>query len=90
MRRCNLWRVTTQQVEAKLKACPKLQPTHVAITDISGGCGSFYRVEVESPAFADQPLVQQHRLVHATLKKEIAEGVARVISVRPWSSSLFE
>jgi stress-induced morphogen len=59
-------------VENKLKVS-SLKPTALKIEDISGGCGSFYRVTVTSKAFEGKSLVQQHRLVNEALKEEIAQ-----------------
>ena len=75
MFRRNLWRlgVTTAQVEAKLRNSELLKPTAVVVEDISGGCGSFFKVSVTSAAFEGKMLVQQHRLVNDVLKEEIAE-----------------
>ena len=53
-----------------------LKATDVKVEDISGGCGSMYRVEVESPMFAGVPLVKQHRMVNEVLKSEITVGTA--------------
>ena len=92
MMRRSLWRlaeaVTALSIEAKLKACPTLAPVaSVAVQDISGGCGSFFKVEVASDAFQGKSLVQQHRMVHATLSKEIAEihGITVVSKIPPKS-----
>ena len=75
MFRRNLWRlgVTTAQVEAKLRNSELLKPTAVVVEDISGGCGSFFKVSVTSAVFEGKMLVQQHRLVNDVLKEEIAE-----------------
>ena len=58
-------------VEARVRDS-HLRPTNVTVEDISGGCGSFYKVTVVSSAFAGKSLVQQHRLVNDVLKEEIA------------------
>ena len=52
-----------------------LQPpiTHCEVTDVSGGCGSFFKVKVVSPAFQGKSLVERNRLVYAALKDEIGE-----------------
>lgn len=38
----------------------------------SGGCGSAFRVTVESNAFQGLTTIKQHRLVQAALKDEVA------------------
>ncbi|ETK79503.1 hypothetical protein F441_14905 [Phytophthora nicotianae CJ01A1] len=49
----------------------QLDAVHVKVTDVSGGCGSMFDVEVASPQFAGQSRVKQHRMVNAILKEEI-------------------
>eukprot|EP01137_Pigoraptor_chileana_P001250 Opistho-2@38620 len=46
-------------------------PSHLLVEDISGGCGSMYRVEVESANFTGLSLVKQYRLVHDVLDEDI-------------------
>lgn len=45
----------------------------MAVVDVSGGCGSMYRVEVVSPQFDGMNMVKQHRLVQSVLAAEIAD-----------------
>jgi stress-induced morphogen len=49
-----------------------LKPTILDVQDISGGCGQSFHVRVHSAAFAGKSLVQQHQVVNALLKDEIA------------------
>ncbi|CEG50453.1 BolA (bacterial stress-induced morphogen)-related protein [Plasmopara halstedii] len=49
----------------------QLEAIYVKVTDISGGCGSMFDVEVVSPHFAGQSRVKQHRMVNQILKEEI-------------------
>jgi stress-induced morphogen len=37
----------------------------------SGGCGTMFRIYVESSSFLGQSLIQQHRQVHDILKEDI-------------------
>lgn len=41
----------------------QLDAVHVKVTDVSGGCGSMFDVEVASPRFEGQSRVKQHRMV---------------------------
>ncbi|EJD01271.1 bola-like protein [Fomitiporia mediterranea MF3/22] len=52
----------------------RFNPSRLQVQDVSGGCGTFYAITIASKAFADIPMVQQHRLVNKTLKEEI-EGI---------------
>ena len=55
----------------KLETCAILRPKRVNVTDISGGCGSFFKVEVLAEIFTGKSLVQQHRMVNEALRSEI-------------------
>lgn len=41
-----------------------LAAVHVKVTDVSGGCGSMFDIEVASPQFVGQTRVKQHRMVN--------------------------
>mmetsp|Transcript_19357 Transcript_19357/g.38681 ORF Transcript_19357/g.38681 Transcript_19357/m.38681 type:complete len:114 (-) Transcript_19357:62-403(-) len=45
----------------------------VKVTDISGGCGSMYNVQVTSQLFKGVSKVKQSRMVQDLIKKEIGE-----------------
>ncbi|CAH0473183.1 unnamed protein product [Peronospora belbahrii] len=49
----------------------QLDAVHVKVTDVSGGCGSMFDVQVVSAQFIGQSRVKQHRLVNEILKEEI-------------------
>ncbi|CAM9558907.1 unnamed protein product [Choristocarpus tenellus] len=50
----------------------KVAASKAVVQDISGGCGSMYKIEVESPMFKGKGLVAQHRMVKEALRDEIA------------------
>ncbi|KAJ2856157.1 hypothetical protein GGI22_003902, partial [Coemansia erecta] len=58
-----------QQLYDKLAS--ELQPTRLAVTDSSGGCGSMYVVEIEAEQFRELSRVKQTKLVTSLLKQEI-------------------
>lgn len=62
--------VTPELLTQKLK--DSLNATHVAIEDMSGGCGQAFNAIIVSPAFEGKNLLARHRLVNNTLKAEIA------------------
>lgn len=41
------------------------------VQDISGGCGSMYALDIESPKFKGLTVIKQHKLVNEILKDEI-------------------
>ncbi|KAG6616175.1 bolA-like protein 3 isoform X2 [Phytophthora cinnamomi] len=51
----------------------RLEAVHVKVTDVSGGCGSMFDIEVASAQFAGQSRVKQHRMVNEILKEEIKD-----------------
>eukprot|EP00614_Pseudopedinella_elastica_P020940 CAMPEP_0172616438 /NCGR_PEP_ID=MMETSP1068-20121228/64528_1 /TAXON_ID=35684 /ORGANISM="Pseudopedinella elastica, Strain CCMP716" /LENGTH=70 /DNA_ID=CAMNT_0013421875 /DNA_START=250 /DNA_END=462 /DNA_ORIENTATION=+ len=51
----------------------KLAASKVLVEDISGGCGSMFKLEIESPHFKGLSMVKQHKLVTGALKEEIGE-----------------
>mmetsp|Transcript_16002 Transcript_16002/g.19859 ORF Transcript_16002/g.19859 Transcript_16002/m.19859 type:complete len:124 (+) Transcript_16002:181-552(+) len=50
-----------------------LESAQVKVTDISGGCGSMYNIEVTSPSFIGKNRVMQQRMVNDILKEQIAD-----------------
>ncbi|KAJ7067977.1 bola protein, partial [Mycena amicta] len=48
-------------------------PSRITITDVSGGCGTFFAISIASKAFNGISMVKQHQLVTQTLKSEIEE-----------------
>lgn len=46
-------------------------PRFLQVQDISGGCGSMYALEIESPMFKGLTVIKQHKMVNAVLKEEI-------------------
>ncbi|RMZ67873.1 Altered inheritance of mitochondria 1 [Pyrenophora seminiperda CCB06] len=49
----------------------ELEPVKLEVQDISGGCGSMYAIEVESPKFKGLTVIKQHKMVNEVLKEEI-------------------
>ncbi|KAF2270265.1 bola-like protein [Lojkania enalia] len=49
----------------------ELDPVKLEVQDISGGCGSMYAIEVESPRFKGLSVIKQHKLVNSVLAEEI-------------------
>ncbi|CAN0312125.1 unnamed protein product, partial [Ectocarpus sp. 8 AP-2014] len=61
----------------------KIEASKAVVHDISGGCGSMYKIEVESPLFRGKGLVAQHRMVKAALATEIADMHGLTLLTRP-------
>ncbi|OQS05078.1 hypothetical protein THRCLA_20722 [Thraustotheca clavata] len=73
LRRMIAVRRLSTSAEAKMTAALKeaLNATHVKVDDISGGCGSMYKIEVASLSFEGKNRVMQHRMVNEILKEDI-------------------
>ena len=63
--------VKTKDIEAILMQDDDLHCQMCNVKDVSGGCGSFIEVTVESNAFRGKTVLQQHRMVTKALKNEI-------------------
>ncbi|KAH3688597.1 hypothetical protein WICPIJ_000441 [Wickerhamomyces pijperi] len=59
-----------RQIHTKLMRS-HLQPTSLEVSDISGGCGSMFAINIVSPEFKGLGMVKQHKLVNEVLKEEI-------------------
>ncbi|KAK6543888.1 hypothetical protein TWF694_000610 [Orbilia ellipsospora] len=53
------------------KLSEQLDPSQLDVRDISGGCGSMYAVEIESPKFRGLSTLKMHRRVQDILAEEI-------------------
>ena len=58
-----------QELEEKLLS--SLPSSKVVVRDMSGGCGTMYKIDVESDSFQGLGTVKQHQLVTKILKEEI-------------------
>ena len=57
-------------IVTKLKAA--LDATHVAVEDLSDGCGAKLKITIVSAKFEGLPLLKQHRLVNDAAKAELS------------------
>lgn len=48
-----------------------LDPDQLTVTDVSGGCGSMFAINIISPKFKGITMVKQHRAVNELLAEEI-------------------
>ncbi|KAJ6539045.1 bola protein [Mycena capillaripes] len=55
------------------KLTERFSPSQLQISDVSGGCGTFFAITIASEAFKGIPMVKQHQLVTQTIKAEIEE-----------------
>ncbi|MCJ1450679.1 hypothetical protein MMC28_001012 [Mycoblastus sanguinarius] len=72
--------ITTDSLSKTLTE--KLEAKHVAIEDISGGCGQAFQALIVSPQFSNKNSLARHRLVNSALKTEIA-------AIHAWTPKCF-
>ncbi|KAL5555738.1 hypothetical protein UlMin_037974 [Ulmus minor] len=78
--------VTKEQVESSLTS--KLNPTHLEVTDTSGGCGASFVVDIISEQFEGKRLLERHRLVNAALEEEMKQihalSIKKALTPEQW------
>ncbi|EEF40175.1 protein BOLA2 [Ricinus communis] len=78
--------VTKEQVESTLKT--KLNPSHLEVTDTSGGCGASFAIEIVSEQFEGKRLLERHRLVNAALEEEMKQihalSIKKAVTPEQW------
>ena len=55
------------------KLSQQLKPSLLNIKDTSGGCGTFFSIEVQSKKFNDINTLKQHQLVKSIIDDEIKQ-----------------
>ncbi|XP_012275598.1 bolA-like protein 3 isoform X2 [Orussus abietinus] len=45
----------------------------IEVTDVSGGCGAMFEVNVTAPEFQGLSTIKQHRIINEALKNEIKD-----------------
>lgn len=65
--------VTPESLTGALQSSPSIKTTHIAIQDISGGCGQSFSAVIVSADFEGKSALQRHRLVNGVLKDEIGK-----------------
>ncbi|KAI7861453.1 bola protein [Spinellus fusiger] len=53
------------------KLMASLSPHKLRVSDVSGGCGSMYAIDIASKAFEGVSMVKQHRMVNKVLAEDI-------------------
>uniref|UniRef100_A0A8C9DXQ9 BolA-like protein 3 n=1 Tax=Phocoena sinus TaxID=42100 RepID=A0A8C9DXQ9_PHOSS len=81
-------RMFASQTEGELKVTQILkekfpQATAIKVTDISGGCGAMYEIQIELEELKEKRTVQQHQMVNQALKEEI-KGMHGAFLVAQW------
>ncbi|KAL7102164.1 hypothetical protein ACP275_08G102000 [Erythranthe tilingii] len=79
--------VTKEQVESTLNS--KLNPSHLDVSDTSGGCGASYCVEIVSEQFEGKRLLERHRMVNTALAEEMKEihalSITKALTPQQWA-----
>ncbi|KAE8663649.1 Protein BOLA2 [Hibiscus syriacus] len=78
--------VTKEQVESSLTS--KLKPSHLEVTDTSGGCGASFAIEIVSEQFQGKRLLERHRIVNAALEDEMKQihalSIKKALTPEQW------
>ncbi len=74
--------IAPDRVEALIKA--GLPDSQIQVQDLTGG-GDHYQVTVVSSSFEGKGLVQQHKLVYATLKQEMATEAIHALALKTYT-----
>ncbi|KAF3790891.1 BOLA2 protein [Nymphaea thermarum] len=78
--------ITKEQVASALAS--KLKPSHMEITDTSGGCGASFSIEIVSEQFEGKRLLERHRMVNAALAEELKQihalSITKAITPTQW------
>lgn len=64
---------SAKEVAMQDKLKQELQAVEAEVKDVSGGCGSFFKVRVVSPVFEGKTAVQRNRLVHSALQQDFKD-----------------
>ncbi|XP_041612756.1 bolA-like protein 3 isoform X2 [Vulpes lagopus] len=81
-------RMFASQTEGELKVTRILKEkfpgaTAIKVTDISGGCGAMYEIQIESEEFKEKRTVQQHQMVNQLKPDHInAQDMLQRLSAR--------
>eukprot|EP01084_Bolivina_argentea_P063256 115550_1 len=78
---CTSSETLESQMRNKLES--ELEPVELQIYDTSGGCGSFFGIEIKSAHFNGKKTFQQHKLVNQILKDEIANVHGITLKTHP-------
>ena len=74
--------VNTKEIEAMIKE--HMPDAQVEVQDLTGG-GDHYQLTVVSSQFADKGLVQQHKLVYATLQEAISSEAIHALAIKTYT-----
>ena len=79
--------MTVEEMKARIEA---MAPgTEAQVTDMTGGQDHF-QVLVVSPAFEGKKLLEQQKMVQATLDKEIQSGEVHALTMRTYTPEQYE
>ncbi|CAI8053812.1 Protein BOLA2 [Geodia barretti] len=66
-------RPTVSEVKVTALLKEKLNPTYLAVEDVSCGCGTSFTIHIDSEQFRGKRALQQHRMVNEALGEEMKE-----------------
>jgi len=79
--------MTPDQVKAKIQTLAA--GTDVEVMDLTG-TQDHYQAIIISPAFEGKMMIEQHRMVMATLQKEIDSGEVHALTMKTFSPAQYK
>ncbi|HXV18509.1 MAG TPA: BolA family protein [Candidatus Omnitrophota bacterium] len=67
--------ITPAEIESMIREA--MPDARVTVTDMRG-TGDHFEIFVQSALFKDKPIIEQHKMVYAVLKKEMDERIHAV------------
>lgn len=61
---------------------------HLAVQDLSDGCGDKFAIVCVSPAFDGVPLLERHRMVHESIQPQMEK--IHAIELKTWTPAQYE
>ncbi len=80
-------RMTPEQLKSRIEVLGA--GTQVSVSDLTGTM-DHYQVQVVSSAFAGKMMIEQHRMVMATVQAEIDSGEVHALSMKTYTPEQFE
>ena len=71
--------MTTDEVKALIEA--GIDSSSATVIDLTG-TGVHFRAEVTSPAFEGKSLIEQHKMVYASVKEQMADQRIHALSLK--------
>jgi stress-induced morphogen len=79
--------MTPEQLKTRLETMAA--HTRAEVTDLTG-TQDHYQAVVVSPAFEGKMMIEQHRMVYATVQREVDSGEVHALTLKTYTPPQFE